>query len=158
MNTIAALGLAFGIGLINGLRSFTAPAVISWAAHWKWIDLQQSALAFMGSAPAAYILTALAIAELVMDKLPTTPSRTRPMGLIARIVLGGLSGAALAAAANYQVAIGAVLGGLGGVAGTFMGYELRRRLVKGLNVPDFAIALLEDAVAIGGAFFLVTRF
>ncbi len=49
-------------------------------------------------------------------------------------------------------------GGLGGVAGTLIGYELRTRLVKALKVPDFLIALLEDVVVVGGGLFLVSRF
>lgn len=158
MNTSSVLVLAFAIGLIAGLRSMTAPAVISWAAYWKWLDLQHSYLAFLGSAVAAYILAAAAIGELVADKLPKTPSRKAPVGLIARFVLGGLSGAALCAATNQAIALGAVLGGLGGVIGAFIGYEVRTRLVKALKVPDFVIALLEDAVAIGGGLFIVSRF
>ena len=158
MNTTSVLALAFAIGLIAGLRSMTAPAVVSWAAHWKWLDLQHSSLAFLGSAAAAYILAAAAIAELVVDKLPGTPSRKAPLGLIARFVLGGLSGAALCTAGQQSIVLGAVLGGLGGVTGAFAGYELRTRLVKALKVPDLLVALLEDAVAIGGGFFIVSRF
>lgn len=158
MNTTTVLALAFAIGLIAGLRSMTAPAAVSWAAHLKWLDLQHSYLAFLGSTVAVYILTAGAIVELVMDKLPKTPSRKEPVGLIARFVLGGLSGAALCAAASQSAVLGAVLGGVGGVAGGFAGYELRKRVVKALNVPDFVVAVIEDAVAIGGGLFLVSRF
>jgi uncharacterized membrane protein len=142
MNTSSVLALAFAIGMIAGLRSMTAPAVVSWAAYWKWLDLQHSA----------------AIGELVVDKLPGTPSRKAPLGLIARFVLGGLSGAALCAATNQSLALGGVLGGLGGVIGALVGYEVRTRLVKALKVPDIWIALLEDAVAIGVGFFIVSRF
>ena len=158
MNTSLVLALAFAIGVIAGLRSLTAPAVVSWAAHLKWLDLQHSHLAFLGSTAAVYILSAVAIVELVVDKLPKAPSRTEPLGLIARFVLGGLSGAALCTAANQSIVFGAVLGGLGGLAGGFAGYQARTRLVKALKVPDFVVALLEDAVAIGGGFFLVSRF
>lgn len=158
MNTSSVLALAFAIGVIAGLRSMTAPAVVSWAAHWKWLDLQHSQLAFLGSTAAVYILTVGAIVELIVDKLPKTPRRTEPLGLIARFALGGLSGAALCAAANQSVVLGGVVGGVGGVAGGFAGYEVRTRLVKALKVPDIVVALLEDAVAIGGGFFLVSRF
>ncbi|MEK6410143.1 MAG: DUF4126 family protein [Acidobacteriota bacterium] len=161
MNTTSVLALAFAIGVIAGLRSMTAPAVVSWAACWKWLDLQQSNLAFLGSTAAAYILAAAAIVELVVDKLPQTPSRKAPLGLIARLVLGGLSGAALCTAAHQSVLpvlFGAVLGGLGGVIGAFAGYEARTRLVKTLKAPGFVVALLEDAIAIGGGFFIVSRF
>jgi uncharacterized membrane protein len=158
MNTATVLALAFAIGLIDGLRSMTAPAVVAWAARWKWLDLHDSFLAFMGSAVAAYIFTAAAIVEFVVDKLPKTPNRKEARGLTARIVLGGLSGAAVCAAANHSIALGALLGVAGGVAGAFAGYEARTRLVRALNVPDFVIALLEDAVAIGGGFLIVSRF
>lgn len=43
-------------------------------------------------------------------------------------------------------------------AGAFAGYEVRKRLVRALKVPDFLIALLEDAVAIGGGLLIVSRF
>src|SRR5690349_14654317 len=143
MNTGSVLALAFAIGVIAGLRSMTAPAVVSWAAHWKWLNLQQSFLGFLASNAAVYILTAAAIVELIVDKLPKAPSRKEPLGLIARFVLGGVSGAALCASANQSLAIGAVLGGVGGLAGAFAGYEVRTRSVRLLKVPDFSIALLE---------------
>ena len=158
MNTATVLALAFAIGMIDGLRSMTAPAVVAWAARLKWLDLHNSFLAFMGSAVAAYIFTAAAIVEFVVDKLPKTPSRKDALGLTARIALGGLSGAAVCAPANHSIALGALLGVAGGVAGAFAGYEVRTRLVRALNVPDIVIALLEDAVAIGGGFLIVSRF
>ena len=157
MDTSTAAVLAFGIGIIAGLRSMTAPAVVSWAAQWKWLDLGQTALSFLSSTIALIVLTAGAIIELVVDKLPKTPRRTEPIGLIARFVTGGLSGAAICAAANQSLLIGGVLGGVGGVIGGFAGYAARSRLVRALKVPDLVVALLEDAVAIGGGLFLVSR-
>ena len=158
MSLTTVLVLAFAIGVLTGLRSMTAPAITSLAAHWNWFSLQNSGLAFMGSAVAAYIFAAAALAELVVDKLPQAPSRKELLGLIARIVFGGLSAAVLCAAVNQSAALGAALGGVGGIAGAYAGYEVRTRLVKALKVPDFVIALLEDAVAIGGCFFIVSRF
>lgn len=158
MNIVTVLVLAFAIGLADGLRSMTAPAVVAWAARWKWLNLQSSFLAFMSSAVTAYILTFAAIVELVVDKLPNTPSRKEALGFTARIVLGGLSGATLCAAAGHAIVLGALLGAVGGIVGAFAGYEARTRLVKALAVPDIIIALLEDAVAIGTAFLIVSRF
>jgi uncharacterized membrane protein len=68
--------------------------------------------------------------------------------LVARIVMGGLSGACLCASAGRSVTSGAVLGGLGAVTGAFAGYEARTRLVQALRVKDRVIALSEDLVAI----------
>jgi uncharacterized membrane protein len=156
METTAPLARAFGIGVITGLRSLTAPAAVSWAAHLEELDLQDTRLAFLGEAPAPYLFTALALAELIGDKLPQAPSRKAPGPFIGRILLGALSGAALCTAARHSPLAGALLGGLGAVAGTLGGYEARTRLVETLHAPDFEIALLEDAVAIGGGVALVS--
>ncbi len=150
--------LAFFIGVVSGLRSLTAPAIVAWAAHRNWIDLHRTALSFMGSTAAVVVFTILAIVELVTDQLPSTPSRTKPAGLIARIILGALSGAALAAAGTQSLAPGGLLGAAGGIAGAFAGYRVRTGLVKALKVPDFVIASLEDAVTIAAGLFIALRF
>jgi uncharacterized membrane protein len=105
----------------------------------------------MGSTAAVVSFTLLAVVELVADQLPSTPSRTRPPGLIARIVLGGLSGAAVAASGIQSIALGAGFGVAGGI-GAFAGYEVRTRLVKALEVPP----VFEDGVAIAGAVLVVS--
>jgi uncharacterized membrane protein len=149
---------AFLIGVIAGLRAMTAPAVVAWAARLGWLDLHDSPLSFMGSTAAVVVFTLGALGELVADKLPSTPSRKKAAPLVARILLGGLAGAAVAAAGSQSIPLGAVLGAAGGIAGAFGGYEARTRLVRALKVPDFVIAGLEDAVAIGGGLLIVSRF
>jgi uncharacterized membrane protein len=67
-----------------------------------------------------------------------------------------LCGAAIGAA-HGELAIGLVAGAAGGVAGTFGGYEFRRRLVQATGGRDLPIALLEDVIAIGSALWIVTR-
>lgn len=158
MNSALALSLAFSLGVVSGLRSFTAPAVVAWAAHLGWINLHGSALAFMGSAWAVGVFTILALAELVADKLPKTPSRTAPVGLSARIVTGSLTGACLAVAGGATLWMGALAGALGGIAGAFGGYHARVGLVRALHLPDFAVAIPEDLIAIGLGLFLASRF
>jgi uncharacterized membrane protein len=148
---------AFLIGLFAGLRSLTAPAVTAWAVHLGWLKLE-GPLALIGSTPSVAILTILAVLELVADKLPKTPSRTSPPGLIARIVMGGLTGACVAAGGGEGVILGAVLGIVGGVVGCFGGFQARTRLVKALGTPDIYIALLEDLVAVAGSLWVVSRF
>jgi uncharacterized membrane protein len=150
--------LAFLIGVVAGLRSLTAPAVVAWAAHRNWLNLQNTPLSFMGSTAAVVAFVLLAMIELISDQLPNTPSRTKPPGLIARIILGGLSGAAVAVAGAQSMVIGGILGAMGGIGGAFGGYQVRTRLVRALKVPDFLIACLEDAIAIGGGLFIVSRF
>jgi uncharacterized membrane protein len=158
MNASQVLLLAFLIGVIAGLRTMTAPAVVAWATNRHWLNLHNSPLDLMGSTAAVAVFTMLALGELVIDKLPSTPSRTQLLGLSGRTVLGGLSGAALAVSGAQSIALGAVLGAAGGIAGAFAGYEVRTRLVRALKVPDVVVALLEDAVAIGGGLLIVSRF
>jgi uncharacterized membrane protein len=148
--------LAFLLGVVAGLRSMTAPAAVSWAARLGWLRLQNTPLAFLGFTAAPYILTVLAIGELISDKLPRTPSRKTLVPFAARIVTGALSGAALGAAERALVG-GLLAGALGGVAGTLGGYEFRSRLVKAIAGKDLPIALLEDVIAICAAFLILSR-
>lgn len=148
---------AFFIGFFAGLRSLTAPAATAWAVHLGWLKLQ-GPLALMGSLPAVAIFTLLAAVELVADKLPKTPKRTSPPGLIARIVMGGLTGACVATGGGQAALLGAVLGAVGGVVGCFRGYAARTRLVSALGMSDIYVALLEDLVAIAGSLWVVSRF
>jgi uncharacterized membrane protein len=146
--------LAFLIGVVAGLRSMTAPAAISWAARLGWLHLQNTWLVFLGYVATPYILSVLAIGELIADKLPITPSRKAPLGFTGRVLTGALCGAAVAATSQALIA-GIVAGVLGAVAGTLGGYEFRIRLVKIMGGKDLPIALFEDAIAIGGAALIV---
>src|SRR5881296_1356050 len=135
--------LAFLIGVVAGLRAMTAPAVVSWGARLGWLHLENTWLAFLGSAITPYLLSVAAIGELINDKLPKTPSRKAPPSFAVRVVIGALCGAALGA--QSQALIGGLLAGvLGAVAGTLGGYEGRTRLVKATGGNDLPIALLED--------------
>ncbi len=155
MNYVILLTLV--IGFAAGLRSLTPPALVAWAAHLGWLNLSNSPLAFMGSTIAVVIFSLLAVFELISDLRPQTPKRTGPVPLIARIIMGGLCGACVCSAANQSLIVGAILGAIGAVIGAFIGYEIRRRLVAALNIKDIFIALFEDFVTIGAAYFVVMR-
>jgi uncharacterized membrane protein len=110
----------------------------------------------MGSTVAVVVFSLLAIGEYVADLLPATPRRTMPGPLIARIVMGGLSGACLCVSGGRTILSGLMLGGLGGAIGAFAGYQARTRLVQTLKVKDSVIAVSEDLVAIALAWLLVS--
>jgi len=155
MTTSLATAFLFSllIGVIAGLRAMTAPAAVSWAARTGWINVTPTSLAFLGYAFTPWILTLLALAELVTDQLPTTPSRKAPGPFGARIVSGALSGAAIGASRGSLLA-GLIAGILGAVIGTVGGYAMRARLASAFG-RDRPAALIEDAIAIGGAFLIV---
>src|SRR3954451_17223595 len=142
------------IGVVAGLRTMTSPAAVSWAARTGLLHLGNTPMAFLGFAATPYILTLFAIGELITDKLPKTPSRKTLVPFTARIVTGAFSGAALGAPSG-ALAAGLIAGALGVVAGTLGCYEFRRRLVKATGGKDLPIALLEDAIAICTAFWIV---
>jgi uncharacterized membrane protein len=151
------LVFAFLIGLFAGLRSLTPPAAVAWAVYLAWLRLARP-LSLIGSLPAVIILSLLAITEVIIDKLPNTPNRTAPLGLIARIVTGGFTGACVSLGGGKSGLVGAGLGVIGGVVGCFGGYHARARLGKSLGQPDFNVAMIEDLIAIGGSLFIVSRF
>lgn len=147
----------FLIGFLAGLRSLTPPAATAWAAHLGWIKLPRM-LGWVGTTPAAVVFTVLALVELTTDKLPKIPSRTVPMQLAARIIMGAFAAACLANAGGQSAIAGVLLGVVGAVAGTFGGYHARAGVAKLFNSPDLPIALTEDILTIAGSFFVVSRF
>lgn len=145
--------LALLMGIVAGLRTMTAPAVVSWAAHLGIIGVSGTWLSFMGHAITPWVFTVLALGELVVDQLPSTPSRKVPYQFGGRIVSGALCGATIGIASG-QVVIGAILGVIGGVIGTLGGAAARGKMASSFG-SDRPAALIEDAVAIGGAILLV---
>src|ERR1700743_2068808 len=89
MNHPHVLLFVFLIGVVTGLRSLTGPAVTSWAAHLGWLSLVGTPMRFMSSIITVTIFTLLAVVELIADPLPSTPARTAPVGLSARVLMGG---------------------------------------------------------------------
>ena len=151
MTHALVLLMALLIGVVAGLRSLTAPAVVAWAAFLGWINLHATWASWVGNLITVVILTVFAVGELVVDKLPKTPARTAAPSFGARIVMGGFSGAVIGAAWHWTfTALGA--GVIGAVLGTLGGYHARRWLVAARGGHDLPIALLEDAIAMLGGF------
>lgn len=140
------LPAALLLGIVAGLRSMLAPALVSWFAWTGGLPVAATPLAFMGYRFTPFILTAFALGELVVDKLPSTPSRKAPPGLIARLITGALCGATIGAA-DHMLAMGFILGVTGAIAGTFGGAAARARLATAFG-RDLPAALLEDAVGL----------
>ena len=135
------------LGFTGGLRTLTPVAVLCWGAHLGWFSLAHTPFFFLAHPVSLLVFTVLALGEYIGDKLPNTPSRVSAFPLIGRSAFGAACGAVLATIA------GAVPGGFQ------LGMPLlRRSLTKGAGLPDLPVALAEDAVAIGGALFVVSRF
>jgi uncharacterized membrane protein len=136
---MTALLAAFLLGIIAGLRSLTAPAVLLLVRHRSVV---------------AYLLGVLAIIEYAADLHPNTPARTQVVGLGARILSGAFCGGWLAAAGHVSLVLGVLLGVVGAVMGAYVGLAARTGAI-GL-IGRVPAALLEDALAIVGAVLTVT--
>jgi uncharacterized membrane protein len=146
--------LALGIGVVAGMRALAAPAAVSWAAYLGWIDLSNTWASFLSHWIAAYLLGLMAVAELITDQLPRTPARTVPVQFSARVINGAFCGAVLGTVGSMPL-LAALLGALGAVLGTKAGYTFRRQFAETHEGRDRPGALLEDFVAILGAFMIV---
>ena len=145
--------LALLIGVIAGLRTMMAPAAVAWGAYLGWLSLTGTWASFVGHWITVAIFSVLALAELIADQLPSTPSRKVPQQFGARLVGGAFAGAVIGTTG------GAVIGGLiagivGAVIGTYGGAELRARLSAAFG-RDLPAALVEDVIAIVGAALIV---
>ncbi len=141
------------LGVIAGLRAVTPVAAVSWAASLGILKLTGTPLGFLGAAVTPWIVSALAVGEMINDKLPNTPSRKVPIQFGGRIVSGGLAGAAVGLSAGALLP-GVVLGAAGAVAGTLGGAWARGRLAAVFG-RDLPAALVEDVVAVVGAALIV---
>lgn len=129
---VIALYLAiFLLGIVAGLRAFTAPAVLWIVRH---------------GGPWAVVLAVLALLEYAGDLHPKAPSRTSAPGLIARIASGTFVGWSLAGTAGASGIGGALAGLAGALAGTYGGLALRLRTIA--KFGPIPAAVLEDVVAI----------
>lgn len=149
--------VALCLGGLTGLRAFTPITVLVWALHLHHLRILGSPLYFLHTTTAVVILTILAVAELIADKLPFTPSRLRMPGLVGRIIFGSVCGVVSGQAwgASWQTSAGAGL--IGAIVGAVAGYEIRKGWVETLHWHDLPVALIEDVVAIGGSILVLSR-
>lgn len=130
---ISILIAALVLGIVSGLRTFMSPAVLFLAR----------------GGIAGYVLAAVAVAELIGDMLPQTPSRKVLPALIARLVSGGFVGGMVCALLGPPIVAGAAVGIAGALIGTYGGASARARLIEWIG--PIPAALVEDVVAIAGA-------
>jgi uncharacterized membrane protein len=132
--------LAFLLGIVSGLRTFTAPAVL-WIMRHKGLW--------------AYVLAAAALFEYFYDVHPKAPPRTCTSNVVARLLSGAFVGWWAAVAAGALPASGAIAGGIGALVGAYGSLPLRRRAI--VTIGNVASGLLEDIVAIAVAVAIVAR-
>ncbi|MDT4928127.1 MAG: hypothetical protein QOF92_994 [Pseudonocardiales bacterium] len=92
-----------------------------------------------------------AAGELIGDKLPQTPSRTSPPGLLPRVALGATAASVLAGRRGESQRLAAAIGALAAAATSFGGVRARAAWAARVG-SDLPGALAEDALAVATAF------
>ena len=95
------------------------------------------------------LVLAAAAGELVVDKLPGTPSRLAPRGIVPLLALGALAASLSAQTRQASWLPAAALGASSAAIAARLGHDARARLAR--HAPDLAVALAEDAIALAAA-------
>lgn len=136
------------LGIVTGLRSQLGVAVLAWSEPASSGDTR--ALRLLRSTPGRTVAGLAAAGELVGDKLPSTPSRLKPLVLGSRLATGAAVGAlAVASTDRRTVAVASAVGAAGAAAGSYAGAAFRTTMPARTHTPDLPWALAEDAVAAG---------
>ena len=131
-------------GAATGMRSTVAVAAL--------ISSRASGLpAWAARRPAADVAPAAVAGELVMDKLPSTPSRMEPPGLAGRATFAALAGAVIARGADQPQPFQVLVASAASLASATVCHALRVALEE--RLPSCAVAAGEDglALALAGA-------
>lgn len=139
------------LGIIAGMRSMSAPALVSnKMAREQSPLIVNSPFKLLAAPKAANALKMLAAGEMIADKTSVIPNRISPFPLVARALSGAVCGASLCASEGTRADLGGVVGGLTAIASTYGFYHLRRRLGEDAGLPDTLLGLAEDAIVVAG--------
>jgi uncharacterized membrane protein len=135
------------IGLVAGARAMTPLAAVSEAARRGALPKDNGAPSWLGHPLVAAGSKAVAAGELWGDKLKSAPDRIVLAGVLARIVSGGLAGAALAP--RRRALTGALLGATGAVGAAYLTFGLRMWALR--RFGQTRTGLVEDALTVASA-------
>lgn len=139
------------IGLTAGARSLTPLAAVSEADRRGALPRNNGAPSWLGHPAVSLGLKALAAGELWGDKLHSAPDRIVPAGIAARLVTGGLAGAAMAP--RRQAMAGALIGATAAVGAAYLTFALRMRAMR--RFGQATTGLVEDAITLSAAEWVV---
>jgi uncharacterized membrane protein len=139
------------IGLSAGSRALTPLATVSEAARSGHLSEANPAVRLLAHPLFSAGSKALAAGELWGDKMKSAPDRIVPAGIAARLLAGGLSGAALAP--RKQLLLGAALGAGAAVAASYVTFGARMKALR--RWGQTPTGLVEDALTVGAAQWVV---
>jgi uncharacterized membrane protein len=152
-NTTMALR-ALGVGLIDGMRSWTPMAALAFTYNTAPSDAAWRRWPLFSSKAARLVWLFFGVNEYVADKWPRTipriglvpqPTHTDG-GIIGRTLFGTLTAAALGTEYKEEnsVAASAAIGTVASLAANYFFYYVRKALKDKTKVHDYTVAMIED--------------
>lgn len=146
-NNDSPIWRTLGLGAIAGMRSMTAPALLSNELSKAPTEaLVGSPLRYLQHGPVATGLKLLAASELIGDKMPGMPDRIDPPALLSRAASGALVGATIFTVHRDSWLKGAAIGAAAAVAATYGSFYLRKLMNK--YAPNAVSGAVEDALTL----------
>ena len=146
-STGSALRSAVLLGVASGMRSTAGLGVlVVLGTDRSDAPPLPRPLAARVAKPAAIVAVG---AELVVDKLPITGSRLDPPGLAGRVAFAAVGGALVARGSGLAPVPAAAIAAAAALASAKVFHDLRALADR--RLPDPAIAVVEDALALGTA-------
>jgi uncharacterized membrane protein len=136
---------SFLIGLAGGARSMTPLAAVALAAHHRRLPEDNGAPRIVSHPLVVAGAVALALGELLGDKMRSAPDRIVLAGMTARIVNGAVTGASLARRDDRL--LGAALGAAGACLSAYVTFDARMRAME--LAGQTSTGLVEDAITLG---------
>jgi uncharacterized membrane protein len=135
------------LGIATGMRTMTPITVICWFMALALLPTGGWTL-WAAKIVTVIVFTLGALSEYYIDTLPQTPSRTRLMGVSARLISAALTGAMVATVFQEPLAGGIVFGCAGAIIGTYGGHSLRAYFARRVG-RDLPVAISESILAVG---------
>lgn len=145
------LSLAARAGALTGIRSMSALTAVSQSLSGRSRRPKALPARLLASPFAPIGLKLAAAGELVADKLPFLPARTRLAPLLGRVAFAALASASAAQARKSAILPAVVVAGLAAAATATMATTVRRLITDRLPVPGLLVGLAEDAIVVSGA-------
>ncbi|WP_338663468.1 DUF4126 family protein [Pararoseomonas sp. SCSIO 73927] len=139
------------IGIPGGMRSMTPLAAVTLAARRGALPRDNGAPSILSHPWASWGAVALAVGELIGDKLPSAPDRIIAPGIAARMVTGAVAGMALAPRERRGFA--AFLGAATAVAASYITFDARIRSMR--HHGQVSTGLMEDAMVLAATLWIV---
>ena len=151
------LNRAAQLGIGTGIHSMTPIAAVTWGAEsGKLVIPERSPFSYLANKKVSGVCLAVAVIEIVADKLPILPSRSSLLPLTSRMLLGGLSGGAVAAADEQPAALGIAIGAIAAAWCSYAATTGRTQLTD-MGVPNAVVGLVEDLLAVSLALAAVLK-